>query len=79
MDTDSEDSPYRLEELVYSDVMDMIRQSDAPESRKRAWQDEAMALLVEAQEAAASEAFDSSTFFERAVAIEESARSFSMN
>ena len=68
---------YRLEERVYGEVMDAVRASGAPEEARHEWEHAAMALLVEAQDAAAFGAFDPDAFFQRAEAIADSARSFS--
>lgn len=72
-----EEALYRLEERVYSDVMDAVRESGAPDKQQRQWSDEAMQLLVEAQDAMAAGDFDPAAFSRRADAIEDSARSFS--
>jgi len=75
--TAQDDALYGLEERVFSNVMDAVRQSGAPEEQRRQWQHEAMGLLVEAQDALAAGDFDVTAFTRRADAIEDSARSFS--
>ena len=49
---------YELEERVFGDVMDAVRAASAPATVKRGWTDAAMAVLVDAQEAAGRDTLD---------------------
>ena len=72
-----DDALYRLEERVYGSVLDDVHASDAPEQTKGDWERQAMAVLVEAQDAVVRGSFDAVAFTERVDAIADSARSFS--
>ena len=49
---------YALEERVYGDIADAVRRATVSQERKRQWMDEAMSLLVRAQDLAALREYD---------------------